>query len=176
MSRNSGSPRNTFGVGGANDPLEERRGEQDVTVGQDHVVPPELGSSRPEREPRPLLEVGIDDVAERHAPVGSAQRGPDHVLPVADDQKGLVDTGGLEAVQQAREETPPAELDQPLGTLFGEGSEPLPQARREDEPGHGFLPFGAAPSSNWSSSCFVLRRCIRSLNPDCWMIRLNWDR
>ena len=72
---------------------------------------------------------------------------------------------GLEAVQQARQETLPAELDQPLRSLLGEGGEALAQARREDEPGHGFLAFVAAPSSNWSSSCFVLRRCMRSLKP-----------
>ena len=69
---------------------------------------------------------------------------------------------GLEAVEETRQEAPPPELDQALRPLLGEGSQALAQARGQDEPRHGFFAFGAAPSSNWSSSCFVLSRWTRS--------------
>jgi hypothetical protein len=80
--------------------------------------------------------------------VGRAKGGPDHALPVTDHQDRLVDARRLEPVQEARQEAPPAELDQPLRALLGERREALPEAGGENEAGHGFLAFAAAPSSN----------------------------
>ena len=84
------------------------------------------------------------------------------LLAVADDEHRLVHARGLEAVEEARQEAPAPELDQALRPLVGEGGQALAQARGQDEARHGFLPFAAAPSSNWSSSCFVLSRWMRS--------------
>ncbi len=94
--------------------------------------------------------------------MGGAEGGPDHRLAVADDEDGLVYPGGQEAVEKARKEAPASELDQALRPLLGEGSQALAEARGQDEARHGFLPFAAASSSNWSSSCFVLSRWTRS--------------
>ena len=94
--------------------------------------------------------------------MGSTERRADHLLPVPDDEHGFVHPRGLEAVEEARQETPAPELDQALRPLLGEGSQALAEARGQDEACHGFLPFVAAPSSNWSSSCFVFSRWTRS--------------
>ena len=94
--------------------------------------------------------------------MGGAEGGPDHLLAVADHEDGLVHARGLEAVEEPRQEAPPAQLDQALRPLLGERSQTLAEARGQDEAGHGFLPFVAPPSSNWSSSCFVLSRWTRS--------------
>jgi hypothetical protein len=94
--------------------------------------------------------------------VGVAEGGPDHFLAVPDDEEGLVHPSGHEPVQQAGQEASPPEFDQALGSLLGQGSETLADARGENEAGQGFGPLEAAESSNWSSACFVLRRCTRS--------------
>ena len=161
--------------GRAHDALEQGGREEHVAVGKDDVVPRELCAARPEREPRSLLELRVDHVAEPHAPVGGAERGPDHLLAVTDHEHGLLHAGRLEPVQQPRQEAPSAELDEALRPLLGEGREALAQARRQDEARHGFF-APLAPSSNCSSSCFVLSRWTRSAYPDCWMMRLNCDR
>src|SRR5262249_24216448 len=135
---------------------------QHIAVGQDDVVPEELGVARPEREPRALLEFRVHDVSKRHAAMGRPEGPPDHLLAVPDDEGGLVHPGGLEPVEEARQKASPSELDQALGPLVGERSQALADARREDEASHGFFPLLVAESSNLSSSSFALSRLMRS--------------
>ena len=149
--------------------------EEDVAVGQHHVVVPEPGAAGPEGQERPLRVGGVLEEADRHAPVRAAQVGPDLLLVVPDHHRGLGDAGGLEAVEEPGEEAPPAQLDEPLGSLLGERRQPLAHARGQDEGPHGFF-FPCAASSAASSSCLVLSFLISSPQLDCWMILLNWPR
>ena len=77
--------------------------------------------------------------------------------------------------KEAGEQTPAAQLDEPLGLLLGQRRQPLPDAGCEDQPDHGFG-FRVCSSSNWSSSCLVFIFFTRSSYPVCWITRLNWVR
>src|SRR5262249_58559375 len=125
------------------------------------VVPLELPAARPERQSRALLELRVDDVAERHAAMGRADGVADQVLLVPDDEDGFVHARGPEPVQKTRQETPALKFDQSLGPLVSERGQALAHASGQDESGHGFGPL-VVESSNWSSSCLVLSRWTRS--------------
>ena len=155
--------------------LEERRREQHVGVGEEDVVAPEELAARPEGEAGAALVGGVLQGTEGHAAVGRSKGGPDHVLPLPDNQGRLARAGGLEAVKEAGEQTPAAQLDEPLGLLLGQRRQPLPDAGCEDQPDHGFG-FRVCSSSNWSSSCLVFIFFTRSSYPVCWITRLNWVR